>query len=219
MCECTCHAPMTDTRVPKFNGERKDWPAFKLRFRPWCRRRSLVLTPTGLAAMDADGKCELADYIMMSVHGNVARKLAVHKDDGAAMWGALCARYEQLTMAERSELQRELAEVMLATGMDIDRYIGDKLAILTQLSDSGTKYSEEDQVIELLRGLGSDYDSVREAMEQLDVPGRTLLKCETLLRIRHNVITQGLQVEAAHVCLDGDVGGSRRQVHHARLCP
>ena len=204
---------MTDTRVPKFNGERKDWPAFKLRFRPWCRRRSLVLTPTGLAAMDADGKCELADYIMMSVHGNVARKLAVHKDDGAAMWGALCARYEQLTMAERSELQRELAEVMLATGMDIDRYIGDKLAILTQLSDSGTKYSEEDQVIELLRGLGSDYDSVREAMEQLDVPGRTLLKCETLLRIRHNVITQGLQVEAAYAAAadNGGSGGKRRK--------
>ena len=121
---------MSEARVPRFSGERKDWQSFKLRFRPWCRRRSIVLTPTGLASLDADGKCELADYIMMSVHGDVARQLALHKDDGAAMWAALTERNEKLSMAERGELQRELADVMLVAGADINRYIGNKLALM-----------------------------------------------------------------------------------------
>ena len=45
-----------------------------------------------------------------------------------------------------------LDTLMLVAGADINRYIGNKLALMQQLVDSGSKYSEEDQVIELMRG-------------------------------------------------------------------
>ena len=191
---------MPETKPPRFNGKREAWSDFKLLFRAWLRRQAAIpnLETATLNAIDRDKdkskNIELADYITLAVPKRERAQLMIHKNSGVAMWRALVTRYETMSLSERTQVQEELREIRLLEGEDIEQYIANKLQTVARLVDAGETWGDEAVVMELLRGVGAPYNSVREAM-QLDSKQRTVEQCTHQLRVKFEVLKQGELIE------------------------
>ena len=74
---------------------------------------------------------ELSNYLIPdNVRGCWSRgAVELLNDNGAAMWQQLCSQHETPTMMERTDIQRELIELLLVAG-DVEEYISRTMRLL-----------------------------------------------------------------------------------------
>ena len=204
-------------RMPTFSGNKKDWAQFYMKFRRWCRIKGFDITPAGLAKLKEADDVSLGDHLMIAIRSDVDVQLVEMLEKGSEMIQALRCKYELLTLAERADLQAKLNSIRLAPDGDADQYISKKMSIQAQLVAGGETITEEQTAIELLKGLPSGYESVREAVE-LMLPGSSAAtlpgssassssstsstikidEVQRLIRIKHQILKASMQVEVAN---------------------
>ena len=193
------HLTQTGSAMPPvFSGERADWADFRLVFRVWLRCKGIDISESALAALtDTDpANALLGDWIFLALQKRERRQVSDKLPNGKAMWASLRERYEKMSMTERIITREQLAEVSITHAGDMEEYIASKKELISQLRDGGESWDEEDIVVELLKGLGTAYDAVRQAMELLPPQNRTTEVCEHHLRIRSDIIRHSEKVEA-----------------------
>lgn len=196
-------------QLPQFSGKRKDWIDFKLRFRAWCRRKGIDISTTGIKKISSDSiNCALADYILQAVKERDRLLLAPHDEDGVAMWQALCAKHELLSISERMDIESQLRGTYLEGPEGVEAYLAKKNRLIAQLRDNGSSWSDEQHGIELIRGLPPEFREVCVAFELLDPSERSAMRVERLLRVTARTIQHTAAVETACVVVRHKSGGS-----------
>ena len=196
-------------QLPQFSGKRKDWIDFKLRFRAWCRRKGIDISTAGIKKITSDTiNCALADYILQAVKERDRLLLAPHDEDGVAMWQALCAKHELLSISERMDIESQLRGTLLEGPEGVEAYLAKKNRLIAQLRDNGCSWSDEQHGIELIRGLPSEFRDVCVTFELLDPSERTALRVEKLLRVTAKTIQHTAAVETACMAVRHKSGGN-----------
>ena len=185
-------------RMPFFGGKRNDWGVFKVQLRRWCRLRGLDISDAGLSQMSKADDIMFGDYFFLSMKSKIDQEQLSIYEKGTEMFKAMRLKYEVLSIAEEAELREKLADVRLSGDMNIERYIAKKLGLITRLNEGGFTINEEMAAIELLRGLPSAYDNIREAVELMKPTDRSPEEVSRLLRIRYQIIQSSAVVEVAN---------------------
>ena len=165
-----------ESEVPKFSGQAKDWPLFKVELRVFLRR--FGIDPTGtIDDTDAVAKRRKEGILAASMMAAIPKRwLVAHADqagDGKAVYDSLCAKYEQRDIAGRHAARQELYGASLRNKCQAEPFIHDLLSLKGRYEACGGTISPEELTEILVNGLTPEYDTVKSALDDAP-PGAPL---------------------------------------------
>lgn len=145
--------------IPKWDGQRSSWPAFKARLIYYFRASGLYD-----ALMDPecnDQRAHMVMHVLMSVTGPTTYFNTIEtesqRSNAATAWKKLCQRLDPLAQVESDLLRKELENLEQIAGTDVDDYIANLDRLFAKLESLGYKYDENQRINKLIDSVSVEY--------------------------------------------------------------
>ena len=148
--------------IPRWDGQRSTWPAFKMRLIYYFRASGLFD-----ALMDpncTDQRSHMVMHVLMTVTSNTIYFTTVETESGrsnaATAWTSLCKRLDPLAQVESDRLRKELENLEQFAGTDVDEYIASLERLFAKLTSLGHVFTDNQKTNKLIDSVSDEFKEV-----------------------------------------------------------
>ena len=149
---------------PEFAGKRDQWELWSTRYGAYLRLYFKVDLDEPEKVSDAEWKI-IRDQLIL-ILDRKTYKMVKGEASGKAMWEKLQSKFRARTLHQMGMLRQRMDGFSLRTHAEMESYLGTMSEIFLQMKENGMELNAAERILALLRGIGEEYDQLREEMEE-----------------------------------------------------
>ena len=201
---------------PPFSGKKEDWEQWRAQYTAFLRLYYQIDLDSEDAVKQDQWKL-VKDQLTLCLQGRLSKEMR-SEHSGKERWKLLTAKMNKRGLHQMRELRVKVASYKLRKHEGMQAYIAGMGEMFNELKDCGIEYNSAEKIISLLEGLDTNYDMVKEEMEEVVTPGNTeaqneahLERLVSKLKTRARVlVAKGASVEHAHATFTKPTDDSER---------
>ena len=165
--------------APEFSGQRQD-------FARWCAQFKAHMRVYHSINLDAEGDVDDAKWLivrdqLIMVLPRSLFKTVKGEVSGRRMWTKIVEKYKRGGLLQMQHVKDKLEQMVLKKHAGMEGYLSDKMECFEMLKANKIELNSVEKILSLLKGLGPEYDTIREQVDEQFSPDNDEAANEALL--------------------------------------